>query len=80
MARKLYRKIVNWIIHKINRKLQVNNDISKGNELHILVMQSFSCPQKRECSLSEMIINYVQEKAQQSFLDHFFKSVEVIIK
>lgn len=79
MARILYRKIVRWIINKINEKLNVKEfEDQKKNKLYILEMQSWSNSEKREDSVSEIMINYLHEKTQETFLEKYFKSVEVI--
>ena len=73
IAKELYSKLFGYIIEKINKKIQNEEDIDENNKYKISILDIFGFENFDENSFEQLCINYANERLQQYFNNEVFK-------
>lgn len=70
ISKSIYGKLFDWIVHSINKSIQVDSTNIRAN-IGVLDIFGFECFQKN--SFEQLCINYTNETLQQQFNQYIFK-------
>ncbi|CAN0251246.1 unnamed protein product, partial [Discosporangium mesarthrocarpum] len=69
LAKELYRRLFDWIVHKVNRSIECEGD---GLTMGVLDIYGFEIFETNH--FEQFCINYVNEKLQQYFIEHTIRA------